>query len=54
MLQGKYIFNRAIFGVQERRRFYVGVASCCPCSVCWAKAVISLLTTLSIRKSVFL
>lgn len=47
-----YIFNRAISGVQGSLRFYVGCSSH-PCSVCWTRAMVSLLTVFNIR-SMFL
>lgn len=53
----KHIFNRAIFGVQGRLGFYVGIASSHACLVCWTKAVhkfLCMFTALNIRKDVFL
>lgn len=53
----KHIFNRAVFGVQGRLGFYVGIASSHACLVCWTKAVhkfLCMFTALNIRKNVFL
>lgn len=57
MLQDKYIFNRAIFGVQGRLGLYAGVVSSRACSVCWTKAAhefLYMFTALNIGKGVFL